>query len=144
MRAAVWAGILAAVTVVYVGFVAWRGWFLLGTGDPILVVFGLAIAVLPILGIWFLWRELRFGFAMQRMGRALASEGGLPKDDLPRTAAGRTELAAADERFVSAQQDAVQRPEDWRVWYRLAIAYDDARDRRRAREAMREAIRLFG
>jgi hypothetical protein len=144
MRAAVWAGILAAVTVVYIGFVAWRGWFLLGTGDPILVIFGLAIAVLPVLGIWFLWRELRFGFAMQRMGRTLADEGGLPQDDLPRTPAGRAELAAADEQFAFAQQEAMDRPDDWRAWYRLAIAYDDARDRRRAREAMREAVRLFG
>jgi Flp pilus assembly protein TadD len=33
-------------------------------------------------------------------------------------------------------------PDDWRAWYRLAIGYDDARDRKRARSAMREAVRL--
>lgn len=144
MRTAVWAWLLAAVTAVYVGFVAWRGWFLLGTGDPILVIFGLAIAVMPVLGVWFLWRELRFGFAMQRLGRALADEGGLPQDDLPRTPSGRAQLPAADERFEAAKRDATEHPEDWRAWYRLGIAYDDARDRRRAREAMRQAVRLFG
>jgi Flp pilus assembly protein TadD len=33
-------------------------------------------------------------------------------------------------------------PDDWRTWFRLGIAYDDAGDRRRAREAMRRAISL--
>jgi Flp pilus assembly protein TadD len=33
-------------------------------------------------------------------------------------------------------------PGDWKAWYRLGLAYDGAGDRRRAREAIREAIRL--
>lgn len=144
MRTAVWAWLLAAVTAIYAGFVAWRGWFLIDSQDPVLILLGLAIAVLPVLGMWLLWRELRFGFAMQRLGRALAAEGGLPVDDLPRSASGRIDLAAADARFDEAERDVTDRPGDWRAWYRLAIAYDDARDRRRAREAMREAVRLFG
>jgi len=31
-------------------------------------------------------------------------------------------------------------PADWSRWYRLAVAYDVAGDRRRARAAMRTAI----
>ena len=35
-------------------------------------------------------------------------------------------------------------PDDWRRWYRLARAYDHAGDRRRAREAMKTALKLHG
>ena len=35
-----------------------------------------------------------------------------------------------------------QTPDDWSAWFRLALAYDAAGDRRRARWATREAIRL--
>ena len=33
-------------------------------------------------------------------------------------------------------------PEDWRAWYRLAVAYGDARDPSRGRRTMRKAIAL--
>jgi Flp pilus assembly protein TadD len=33
-------------------------------------------------------------------------------------------------------------PENWRTWFRLALAYDASGDRRRARWATRTAIRL--
>ncbi len=69
-------------------------------------------------------------------------EGGLPVDDLPRTPSGRIEKDAADERFATYEQQVQEAPDDWRAWYRLAIGYDDARDRKRARAAMRRAIAL--
>ena len=34
-------------------------------------------------------------------------------------------------------------PANWRVWYRLALAYDAAGDRTRARAAVRHALTLF-
>jgi Flp pilus assembly protein TadD len=33
-------------------------------------------------------------------------------------------------------------PDDWAAWFRLGLAYDDAGDRRRAREALQRAIAL--
>jgi len=33
-------------------------------------------------------------------------------------------------------------PDDWRSWFRLAVAYHDARDTPRARKAMQRAIAL--
>ena len=38
--------------------------------------------------------------------------------------------------------DVENAPDDWRAWYRLGIVYDAAGDRRRARAAVRTAIRL--
>lgn len=136
------AWLLAGGVVAYMAFALWRGWFLIESGDPVAVGLGLSVTVLPAIGAWLLFRELRFGLRMQSMGRELAAEGDLAVDDLPRTPSGRVDRDAADARFASERQRVDADPEDWRGWYRLAVAYDDARDRKRARSAMREAIRL--
>jgi Flp pilus assembly protein TadD len=90
-----------------------------------------------------LYRELRFGWAMQAMGRQLAAEGGLIRDDLPKTPSGRTQVEAADERFAVLVAEAEHDPDNWRVWFRLALGYDESRDRKRARSAMRTAVGLY-
>lgn len=136
------AWLLAAATTAYMILAGIFAWALIMSGDPVLVVFGISIVVIPVIGMWLIWRELIFGRRTQALGHELALEGGLPRDDLPRTPGGRIELAAAEERFTEYQQAALAKPDDWRNWYRLAMGYDDARDRRRARAAMREAIRI--
>ena len=142
MSAKVGAWILAGAVAIYLVFTAARAWALIEAGDPVPIMLGLAVLVIPLIGAWMLWRELRFGMQTQDLGRELGAEDGLPVDDLPRTPSGRIEKDAADERFVEYQRQVEESPEDWRCWYRLAIGYDDARDRKRARAAMREAIRL--
>ena len=143
MNAKVLSWILAAAVSVYIVFAGVRAWALVSTGEPVLVVFGISVVVIPVIGVWVLWRELTFGRRTQRLGEELGREGGLPVDDLPRTASGRIVKDAADARFVEYERDVQAHPEDWRCWYRLAIGYDDARDRKRARSAMRKAIALF-
>jgi hypothetical protein len=136
------AWILAAAVAVYLLFTAARSWVLIASGDPVPMLLGLSVIVIPVIGAWVLWRELAFGMHTQRLGRELGAQGGLPVDDLPRTPSGRIEKDAADLRFVEYEQQVQEAPEDWRAWYRLAIGYDDARDRKRARAAMRRAIAL--
>lgn len=135
--------LLAAAVAVYLVFVAMRSWALIQSGQPVAIVLGISVLVIPLIGAWLLWRELAFGRRMQLLGRRLGEEGGLPVDDLPRTPANRIERDAADERFAAYERQVQDSPNDWRCWYRLAIGYDDARDRKRARAAMRTAIRLF-
>ena len=142
MSARTVAWILAAAVSVYLVFVGLRAWALVATGDPVPVALGISVVVIPLIGAWVLWRELAFGFGSQRLGRELGAEGGLPVDDLPRTPSGRFVKEAADERFGSYEAQVQADPQDWRAWYRLAIGYDDARDRKRARWAMRTAIGL--
>ena len=61
---------------------------------------------------------------------------------LPLSPSGRIEREAADSVFPRYKSDVEQHPEDWRAWFRLALAYDASGDRRRARWATRQAIKL--
>lgn len=135
--------LMAAGVVIYAGFATWRGWLLITSGEVIPMAMGIAVVVIPVIGMLLLIREMMFGFAMQAMGRQLAAEGGLPQDDLPKRPSGRIEREAADRAFARWRQEAQEAPDDWRGWYRLGIAYDDAGDRTRAREAMRHAHVLY-
>ncbi len=136
-----WVVLLSAACIAYAGFALWRAWIVLQEGSLFGTLFAVAIAIIPVLGVLLVIREIRFGMVMQQMGRQLALEGGLPLDDLPREPSGRIQRAAAQARFdeVSASADLNQ----WRDWYLIGIAYEDARDRKRARAAMRTAEKLF-
>ena len=142
MTARTVAWILALAVGIYLMFTAARSWALIASGDPVPILLGISVIVFPLLGAWLIGRELLFGLRSQSLGRELGAEGGLPIDDLPRTPSGRIQRDAADERFAEYQVEVEQDPDDWRRWYRLAIAYDEARDRKRARAAMRRAISL--
>lgn len=114
--------------------------------DPLPIVQGMgwALVVFPLLGFWALAVELRFGFRAAALARRLEAEGGSPDDVLPARASGRVEREAADAIFARYADEVTQHPESWQHWLRLALAYDASRDRRRARWAMREAMRLEG
>lgn len=141
-RGLVGAVLLSALLLLYIVAVADRGAALVRTGEPVAVLLGLAVLVLPALGVWVLLREWRMAVAVQRMADELERAGRLPVDDLPRSPGGRIDRAAADEAFAVTRADVEASPEDWAAWYRLAFAYDAAGDRRRARESLRTAARL--
>jgi hypothetical protein len=132
--------LLAVVFVAYAVLLGWRGVLLIGTGDPVAVVLGIAVLVIPVLGGYLVWRELQFGRQTEVLARELEASGGLPVDDLPRRPSGRIDRAAADEAFGKYKAEAEAAPDDWRVWFRLSTAYDAAGDRKRARATMRAAI----
>jgi tetratricopeptide (TPR) repeat protein len=142
-RPRIWAFVIAGAALAYAVIALWRGWYLLFSGDPVLVVFGIAILVIPILGAWLIYREIVFGFAMQHMGKAMAASGELPTESHERLPSGRLPIEEADLRFQQAQRQVEAAPLMWQAWYRLGLAYDDARDRKRARAAMRQAWTLF-
>jgi hypothetical protein len=142
MRAKVTYFVLAAVLVVYFVLVGSRGVWLIEDGRPVTVAFGVAVLVLPMIGLWFLIRTTQFARDANRLARELEAEGGLPVDDLARTPGGRVDRDCADAVFVRRQAETEAAPGDWRTWFRLAIAYRDARDTPRARKAMQRAIAL--
>ncbi|HWJ85401.1 MAG TPA: hypothetical protein VNR62_08230 [Cellulomonas sp.] len=135
--------VLTALLAVYVWLVAARAVALIGTGKLVGIVLGAAFLVLPLVVIWLIVREWMLAIDVQRMADELAAADELPVDDLPRSPGGRIDRAVAREQFDAARDAAEEAPDDWRSWYHLAFAYDAARDRRRARESLRTARRLY-
>ncbi|GLZ31175.1 membrane protein [Lentzea sp. NBRC 105346] len=143
MNTRVTALILTACLVVYFVLLGQRGVLLIGTGEPVGIALGIGVLLLPLIGVWIAWTNLRFGWQTEKMARELADQGGLPDTSaLPRRPSGRVDRDAADAWFEDRRAEVEATPEDWRAWFRLAHAYDIAGDRRRARETMRRAIEL--
>ncbi len=99
MKGRIAAIVMCALLALYLVLTGTRAVQFVLTGEPIAVVLGIALIVLPIIGV---------------------AEEGFPKY--------RAEVGA--------------QPRSWRAWFRLGLAYDASGDRRRARWALREAIRL--
>jgi hypothetical protein len=127
-----------ALYVVVAGAIA-VGFF--ASGQPLGIAVGVALIVLAAVGAWALVRELVFGIRLDRAVRELAAAGGMPAP-LPATPSGRAEQAAAERAFPVAKADVEAHPESWASWLRLSMAYDAARDRKRARMAARRALDL--
>ncbi|BBY96909.1 hypothetical protein [Mycolicibacterium fallax] len=116
---------------------------MIADGRAAAVGLGIAVLIMPLIGLWATVATLRAGLAHQRLAR-LAGEAGMELDveSLPRRASGRIERAAADELFETVRAELDADPGNWMRWYRVARAYDYAGDRSRAREAMRRAVEL--
>jgi cytochrome c-type biogenesis protein CcmH/NrfG len=118
---------------------------MIASGRVAAVGLGLALLIMPVIGLWAMIATLRAGFAHQKLARLIAADGmELDTSALPRRPSGRIERDAADALFATVRTEVEADPDDWRRWYRLARAYDYAGDRRRAREAMKTALELHG
>ena len=142
MSARIGVAVMAVLLALYIALVGQRAWLLLTSAEPVAVAIGVSLVVLPCLAAWALGRELWFGLRAQQLGRRLEAEGGLPAEDVAVRPSGRVLREDADAVFPAHRGDVEAHPDDWRAWYRLGLAYDAAGDRRRAREAVRSAIRL--
>jgi cytochrome c-type biogenesis protein CcmH/NrfG len=134
---------LCAAMLVYFVLLGRMAFGMIGSGRVAAVGLGVAVLIMPVIGLWAMIATLRAGFAHQKLAR-LAAQDGMELDvrALPRRPSGRIEHDAADALFAIVRADVEADPDDWRHWYRLARAYDYAGDRRRAREAMKTAVEL--
>lgn len=142
MSARIGVAVMVAAFALYAVFVGQRAWLLLTSGMPLGVAAGVALLVLPVIAVWAVGRELWFGVRAQALGRRLEAEDALPTDALETRPSGRVLRDEADAVFPAYRHDVEEAPDDWRAWYRLGLAYDGSGDRRRARAAVRAAIRL--
>lgn len=134
--------VMTALLALYLGFAVRYGFILIGVGEPVAVGIGVALLVFPLLGFGLIAAELVFTVRAERLAARLEAEGGMPTEELPLRVSGRIERDAADAVFPTYQAAVEASPEDWRAWFRLGLAYDASGDRRRARWAMRQSIRL--
>ncbi|MGK2880122.1 MAG: hypothetical protein ACSLE6_04790 [Mycobacterium sp.] len=129
--------------VVYFVLLGRAAMIMIGSGEPAGFGLGIAVLILPLIGLWAMIATLRAGFAHQRLGRIMHDEGmELDVSDLPRRPSGGVERAAADQLFATIKAELAADPDNWRRWYRVARAYDYAGDRTRARESMKKAVAM--
>jgi len=133
-------GLLIVALFAYFVLVGYRGVYLLRQPSLVLRVLGVAVLVLPVIGVWVVVAEVRFGRATERLAHRLDEEGVPPEPEVARLPSGRVDRVAADALFERTRVVVEADPDNWRGWYQLALAYDLAGDRRRARAAMRTAI----
>lgn len=106
-----------------------------------IVVAATGIVVLSL--VLVAWRTIRRRVMTVSMHELLRAEGGDARLPRRRRRAPLPIRDSADVRFSFVMRDVERQPGDWRSWFRLSLAYADAGDRRRARKAMRQAMRLF-
>lgn len=143
LRTQLFIGFMCVALIVYFVLLGRAAFILIGSGEVAPIGLGVAILILPVIGVWVLIATLRAGLAHQRLARK-AREHGMELDvsDLPRRASGRIERDAADALFQTVRAELEADPGNWLRWYRLARAYDYAGDRSRARETMKKAVEM--
>lgn len=133
---------MALLLVLYLFAVGQLSVALLIVNNPLSQAIGLALLVFPLLGVWALVAELRFGLSSQKLGQIISDEGDLPAESLAHRPSGRPIRSEADAVFPRYRDAVDADPENWKAWFRLGLAYDACGDRRRARSAIRKAIAL--
>lgn len=131
---------LSAVLAIYFVFVGVRAVALLASGTLLAALMGAALLILPLIGVWALVRELRFGIAANRLAARLEASGRMPEDEVETRPSGRPVREQADAVFPRYRDAVEAEPESWEAWMRLGVVYDACGDRRRARAAIREAV----
>ena len=134
--------LVVAILAAYLALIGYWAVYLIGQRQGTLKLLGIAVVVISLIGIGLVAAEIRFGQQTERLARILNDEGDPGDPPLSRSPGGRVDRAAADELFEQRKAEVEADTQNWRGWYRLAIAYDLAGDRRRARHAMRAAISL--
>lgn len=115
---------------------------LLLTGQPVLMTLASTFVVLGAIAVFTVVMELRFGIDASRLGRLLDADDALPPEPVALRPSGRIVAEDADALFETYASAVRADPGSWSRWYRLGLVYDAAGDRRRARWAVRQAIRL--
>jgi hypothetical protein len=123
--------LLVAILAFYLVLVGVGGISLLGDHRWTVKLLGVGVLSLPLIGIVVVAAELRFGRATQRLAEQLGPDPGPP--DAPQS---------PDAAFAVRQAQVEAVPDSWERWYRLAVAYGDARDTARGRRTMRKAIAM--
>lgn len=135
------AGFMSLLLVIYLAFALNYAWILINDSSVLAKAMGYALGLLPLLGVWALFSELRFGQASSRLVRTLETRGTMPTE-FSLTPSGRADRPTAEELFPAFARAVEDEPESWEMWMRLGIAYDACGDRRRARWAIRRAIAI--
>jgi hypothetical protein len=141
-RAKIGAIVMSALLLAYILLLTNTGLALITTGVLLGQVMGFLILTFPLIGIWAMFVEFRFGIAAEKLIARIEAEGSWPDLGIETRPSGRAIRASADAAFIKWSAAAEENQSDFRAWFTLSLAYDACGDRRRARSAMRKAIAL--
>lgn len=141
-RAKIGALVMSALLLVYVILLANTAITLFATEVFVAQIMGLLIITFPLIGVWAIVVELRFGIATEKLVARVESSGTWPDLGIETRPSGRAVRSSADAAFAKWSAAAAENDTDFQAWFNLSLAYDACGDRRRARAAMRKAIAL--
>ena len=132
-RTIIGVAIMSALLALYIVFAAYQAALLVASGQPLTLVYGLALFVAPVIGIWSLVRELVFGRQAGRLLDRYTAENGEPQVPV---------INRRDQDAVEAVV-ATPVPATWQDALVLGLTLDTVSRRREGRAMVRQAIKLW-
>lgn len=126
---------LAAILVGYVLLLGQSAIALLGSGEPLGIALGAVLLFFPALGIYIVWREIRFGTTAERMTNEYRDANGGESVDLVMASI----PATSQEAMARVEVD----PDGWQQWFAAGVHYAQEGDKRQARRSMYHAAHLY-
>jgi len=123
---------MSALLALYIVFAAYQAALLVASSQPLTLVYGLALFVAPVIGMWSLVRELLFGRQAGRLLTRYTAENGEPQVPV----INRRDRDAVDALLATAI------PDTWQAALIHGLTLDTVGRRREARAAVRVAITL--
>ena len=143
MKAKFSAVLMGLLTLVYVALLANTGFKLVSMDSGVAKAMGALILVFPVVAIWLTVMEFRFGSQMEKLSKQIEIEGNWPELDFEFRPSGRPTKDSAAKVFEQVAKKLAADEGNYLNWFALGLAYDAAGDRRRARGAMRRALKLI-
>ncbi|MEY4417867.1 MAG: hypothetical protein RIQ88_305 [Actinomycetota bacterium] len=134
--------VMTSLVLMYLVLLGQQGYLFLIQPNLVAKVMGACILILPLFGFWGIWRELKFGLQIEKLGKQLESEDAWPRFRFSLLPSGRANKTEALTEFQEYKDKAEADPENWRSWFNLGLIYDACGNRKLARAAMRKAITL--
>ncbi|MBJ7433631.1 MAG: hypothetical protein JHC62_04235 [Microbacteriaceae bacterium] len=131
-RTIIGVAVMSALLVLYIVFAAYQAALLVASSQPLTLVYGLALFVAPVIGMWSLVRELVFGRQAGRLLTRYTAENGEPQVPV----INRRDRDAVDALLATPI------PDTWQAALIHGLTLDTVGRRREARAAVRVAITL--
>lgn len=139
MLTKLWLAVMVAITLLYAFLLFERGVVLLQDGQPVAVIMGVAILVFPLLALATIFFEIRFGLRLAKLEKLFLASG-MESPGYELRPSGRAEPESGKQIFEQLKAALEKDEQNFLLWYLLADAYDKLGDRKRARQAARQAI----
>lgn len=139
MLTKLWLAVMVAITLLYAFLLFERGIVLLQDGQPVAVIMGIAILVFPLLALATIFFEIRFGLRLAKLEKLFLASG-MESPGYELRPSGRAEPESGKRIFEQLKAALEKDEQNFLLWYLLADAYDKLGDRKRARQAARQAI----